>query len=224
MRQLIGELEVPAYRAIGFDTDTCLTAQQAARFHRDRYQFCLRYLSRGGERRHDLTYREAQIILDSGLALMPVQHVVGTRWIPDGKLGAKCGEAAALNARAVGFPKGVNVWCDLENTKGGEAHVVAFCKAWHKKVQELGYVPGLYVGAACGLNALELEALPFKHYWRSNSASAPRVARRSYQLWQGQEKVSWRDGVLIDVDKIRKDLFGGHVIWLRRPKCDRAVR
>jgi hypothetical protein len=59
------------------------------------YRFCIRYISRTPESRQhheengtpDLSEDEAQDILNAGLALMTVQHVAATGWVPTMSLG-----------------------------------------------------------------------------------------------------------------------------------------
>src|SRR5450830_1416569 len=83
----------------GFDADSPVSLAMAKRFAGEGYTFCLRYLSleaSAGER--DLQAEEAQHILDGGLALMPVQHVLNAPWMPAQELGTKHGLTAAIQA------------------------------------------------------------------------------------------------------------------------------
>ncbi len=172
----------------------------------------MRYLSLGAEGGSDLTAAEAQTILAAGLSLMPVQHVNATGWCPTAELGTAHGQAAAADAQAVGLPAGVNVWLDLEGC--GEAataaDVTAYCTCWYSEVDAAGFTPGLYVGWHPGLDAQQLGALPFQHYWRSAS-DVPTVAR-GYQMLQSlQQTVS---GIQVDVDTTQDDAMSGQVQWL----------
>src|SRR5258708_17756851 len=98
----------------GFDCDTTLTASFAQKFFAQGYKFCLRYVSRGTESAQDLSQQEATDILNSGLALMPVQHVRQPGSSPSQSLGPQEGQNAVTNAQGVGFPAGVSLQCDLE--------------------------------------------------------------------------------------------------------------
>jgi len=109
---------------------------------------------------------EANDILNSGLAVMPVQHVRRPGWSPDQKLGQQDGQNAAQNAQLVGFPAGVSVWCDLEglNRAAQAQDVIDYCQAWYEALQAGGYVPGLYVGARAPLTGQQIADSPFQHY------------------------------------------------------------
>lgn len=209
MNILDGLVQSPGETTLGFDINAVLTPSAAAEFFDEGYRFCLRYLSRGAERDTDLSYGEACDILSAGLALMPVQHVAQSPWLPTAELGQEYGSEAAVNAGNVGFPAGVNVWCDLEGCPdASQENVVAYCKAWWSAVSGAGYVPGLYVGAQAGLSGLSLyEELPFQHYWKSES-SVPVVATRGYQMIQKS------GGPLIDKNSTQADNEGGQVLWL----------
>lgn len=213
MNRLTGVVTSPIGPSKGFDTDTSVCPEVATGFFNDGYLFCVRYLSRGAESASDLSYDEACGILGAGLALMPVQHVSAAGWAPTAALGHQYGREAAGNAQSVGFPSGMNVWCDLEGAAGaGADNVIAYCKAWYAAASEAGYVAGLYVGAGCLLTATQLYDLPFNHYWKSES-QVPPVAQRGYQMVQSRvsQKVH---GISIDQDMTQADQQGGQVLWL----------
>lgn len=215
MTILDGKVQSPIGMARGFDSDSVIDPATAGRFFDQGYRFCLRYLSRGAQHAGDLTYEEACGILGAGLALMPVQHVAQSGWLPTAELGTEYGNAAAMGAGSTGFPAGVNVWCDLEgcSADAGAADVIAYCKAWYAAVDSAGYVPGLYVGANAVLSGLSLyEDLPFCHYWKSES-SVPAVATRGYQMKQTPADGSVC-GLAIDEDATLPDGEGGQVLWL----------
>ena len=143
-----GTVEAAPAGATGFDTDTKLTASSASAFAAAGFRFAIRYLTRDApEADTDLTRSEALDILDAGLALMAVQHVAPSGWVPSASLGAEYGAYAAANARSVGLPYGVSVWLDLEGVAEGTPtiDVIAYCNAWYDPVAAAGYVPGLYV-------------------------------------------------------------------------------
>ena len=216
--QLTGTVESAPNKSLGFDTDTKLSLSIAQSFYNEGYRFCIRYLSLGTiEESQDLTYEEANDILEAGLALMPVQHVCEPGWEPNANLGKTYGENAGANAEKVGFPPQVNIWCDLEGIRAGVSAelVIDYCNNWYDAVASYGYVPGLYVGANSVLNGEQLyESLKFQHYWRSESM-VPEVAVRSYQMVQYHypEKVN---GISIDKDTTYIDKQGGRPQWLVR--------
>lgn len=204
----------------GFDTNTIITAAKAAQFKQSGYDFCIRYLSRAtSQGGGDLSNAEALNILNAGLALMAVQHVAANYppgWAPTAALGTQYGTNAAGNARSVGLPAGINIWCDLEGVipTTPAADVIAYCQAWHVAVKAAGYVPGLYVGVPCVLNSTQLyQNLSFQHYWHSLSGSTPDVAVRGYQMIQHFSNDV--NGISIDSNTTQTDKKGGNVLWLQ---------
>jgi hypothetical protein len=212
---LPGLVEGAVPSVLGFDSDTTISFVLAEQFFQLGYKFCVRYLSLGEQSPEDLSDQEAADILNSGLALMPVQHTRDRGWFPNQSLGERYGQSAGANAQSVGFPAGVNVWCDLEgvNPSAPAQEVMDYCEAWHEAVNAAGYVPGVYVGSAAGLTGQQLYELPFEHYWRSPS-DVPDIPTRGYQLLQLYPSISV-NGILIDIDVGQNDRLGGHPLWLR---------
>jgi hypothetical protein len=213
---LPGEIEGALSFAPGFDSDTVVTAAIAQQFFAQGYKFCVRYLTLlGPQAPGDLSTLEARNILNSGLALMPVQHVREAGWFPSQDLGQQDGEQAVANAEQVGFPPGVNIWCDLEGVDAGASarDVTDHCSAWFDAVNAAGYIPGLYVGADAILTGQQLYDLPFQHYWRSLS-EVPDIPVRGYQLLQLSPSIG-ANGIGIDVDIAQDDNEGGQAQWLR---------
>jgi hypothetical protein len=220
---LSGTIQNAPNGSLGFDTNTVLTLPNAQRFHNDGFKFCFRYLSlSAGQAAGDLTTAEANHILDSGLALMPVQHVRSPGWHPTGTLGIKTGTNAANNAKSVGFPDGINVWMDLEGVAPGTAaaDVIDYCNNWFVEVEAAGYVPGIYVGFNAILNGKQLfNDLKFQHYWKAGG-NPPVPVTRGYQMLQTIQNPPQGEvlhGINIDRDKTKTDDLGGTAIWLVRP-------
>lgn len=217
-KPLQGNVEQATPGLQGFDTATPLCLAEARTLRQDGFRFCVRYLSRTTPQApSDLSLAEAKAILAGGLALMAVQHVLRAGWIPSARRGAQYGAAATANARQVGLPAGVTLWLDLEgvrkNVDGEE--VIAYCNNWFERVAVGGYEPGLYVGAASGLDGDQLYwRLKTRHYWRSGSR-VPDLPHRGYQLVQritsAPDKVI---GIEIDRDVTYSDAFGGTASWL----------
>jgi hypothetical protein len=212
---LPGQVEGATPSVPGFDSDTIISAALAQHCSALGYKFCLRYLSLGQESPGDLSTQEATGILNSGLALMPVQHVRQIGWSPSESLGQQDGQSAVANAQNVGFPQGVSLWCDLEgvNRTTQPQDVIDYCQAWYQAVAAAGYVPGLYVGAGAVLSGQQLYDLSFQHYWRSGSI-VPDIPIRSYQLLQFCPPVLV-NGVWVDVNVTQNDKLGGQAQWLR---------
>ncbi len=178
--------------------------------------FVVRYIPRGAgtNKGGDLSNAEAHTILNSGLALMVVQHVANEGWSPDEALGTSYGSYAASYCKEVGLPSGVNVWLDLEgvNPNAAKYDVISYCNAWYNEVNAAGYVPGIYIGWQVIINNQDAYNLPFAHYWAAYNADVV-PAIRGYQLKQGlQIKIG---GVMVDPDTIHLDGKGGVPIWLK---------
>jgi hypothetical protein len=212
---LPGLVQPAADGLLGFDTNTVLTAAKASEFFANGFRFCIRYVSRVAQQgSNDLSTSEALNLLNANLALMVVQHVRQQGWVPTAELGGSDGVHAAHHALVIGFPPGVNVWCDLEGVQQGTTadQVVDYCNAWFDAVNAVGYVPGLYVGANAILDGPALRSrLKFAHYWKSLS-NVPDIPGRGYQMIQSHEHTV--AGVNIDEDRTKDDLLGGKVLWL----------
>ncbi|HLJ90946.1 MAG TPA: DUF1906 domain-containing protein [Candidatus Angelobacter sp.] len=213
---LTGTIQGAEPGLLGFDASTVITSTVAKQFRAQGFSFCVRYVARGPQGPTDLSAAEADVILGAGLALMAVQHVRKVGWQPTGDLGEQDGKNAAQNAGVIGFPPGVNLWCDLEGVKKDTKpeDVAQYCNRWFAAVAELGYVPGLYVGDSAILDDLQLAELKFQHFWRSQS-NVPNVRSRGYQLIQLYPQVQ-KNGIGIDIDVTQDDFKKGQVQWLVR--------
>jgi Domain of unknown function (DUF1906) len=222
---LAGVVAAAASGLHGFDADTVITADFARQLKQAGYAFCARYLSLDSSQDPgDLSNDEATGILDAGLALIAVQHVMESPWSPTSALGTTNGTNAAGNAGSIGLPKGMNLWCDLEGVaeEASAQDVIAYCESWFDAVNESGYVPGLYVGANCALDGDQLYDLSFQHYWKSMS-DVPEIPIRGYQLVQlAETTVQLRvdatppvQSIGIDTDTTQTDMQGGNVLWLK---------
>ncbi|HTX75587.1 MAG TPA: glycoside hydrolase domain-containing protein [Terracidiphilus sp.] len=212
---LPGTIQAAATGLVGFDTDTVVSESVARLFADEGFRFSLRYLSLGSSQdAGDLSPSEAEDMLSVGLALMPVQHAPTPGWSPTGELGQAHGANAAGNAASIGFPQGVNVWCDLEgvNSASSAEDVIDYCTAWFSAVAAAGFVPGLYVGFNPGLTGEQLYDLPFEHYWQSASA-VPAIPQRGYQMVQNLVSGPI-NGIDIDGDRTQTDEEGGQALWL----------
>jgi len=217
---LSGNVEDAPPGVKGFDVDTPLTPETARAFRAAGYGFCVRYVGRVAMKAgRDLTADEARIILDAGLALMIVQHVLNPGWSPTAALGAQYGANAATFTRQIGVPEGVTVWCDLEcvNSNASAADVVGFCNAWFDAVAGAGYEPGLYVGDEPGLTATQLfKNLKFRRYWGAYNVNADQEpATRGWQLKQHVGTGGTIAGINTHDDDVTiTDKLGGQVRWL----------
>ena len=197
----------------GFDIDYTVTAGDAQQLVQAGYRYAIRYVPLDEVVDPDLTAAEAETILGAGLALMAVQHVMEPGWMPTAALGTRFGGRAVGYLQGIGFPTGVNVWCDLECVgSASEQDVIDYCKSWYSAVAQAGYVPGLYVGYQPGLTDQQLYDLPFQHYWAAYNTNSS-VPTRGYQLVQSPAG-SPVGGLSYDDDETRTDALGGQVLWL----------
>lgn len=153
----------------GWDCNTPISLSAAKLMKAAGYRFAVRYVRRDPVHSYDLSAEEIRILILSGLAVMPVQHVESAdSWAPSAAKGQLFGQTAAEECISMGLPKGITVWCDLEGVEVGTSHedVIAYGKEWYNAVDALGYIPGIYLGWHYGLTASEAYyKLPFKHYW-----------------------------------------------------------
>ncbi|MEH2306808.1 DUF1906 domain-containing protein [Nostoc sp.] len=182
--------------ALGFDINYPISLDQAKQAFQSGFSFCIRYVPRlepnvnQPASRGDITFEEANDILDSGLALFLVQHVSKAGWDATGAKGMQYGKNAAIYASNCGFPPGMNLFLDLEEVDSASPpnDIQDFCNKWFNEVNDVGYVPGVYVGSKNGLNAEQLfSGTKFKHYWHAASQAdppTPRPGDRGYQLFQ----------------------------------------
>ncbi len=213
--ELPGTVAAAPDQAIGVDLDTVLTGASAATFAEAGFRFAIRYLPRAGASSSgDLTAAEATTILNAGLALMAVQHVAAEGWTPSGPLGASNGEQAADDAWSIGLPPGLSVWLDLEGVAAGtpDDAVIAYCNAWYGAVAACGYVPGLYVGADCGLGASQITATAFGYFWQSGSTTP--ALSTGYCMVQSISSSYVLDGIAYDLDVVQNDAQGQTPFWL----------
>lgn len=200
----------------GFDCNVVLSTATARAFRARGYKFAVRYVPRVKRHVYDLTKGEVSAILRAGLSLMVVQHVALPGWQPDGTLGERYGQTAALEADDIGYSLGATLWCDLEEVakSATRREVIEYCNCWFDEVENAGYLPGLYVGYGAGLGAQDLyHALKFTRYWSAYNLNADQYpAVRGVCMRQHAAGASDRVpgvGFEIDVNLIGKDRLGG---------------
>lgn len=205
----------------GFDANSVITPADAKRFFDAGYRFAVRYVRRSTPHNFDLSTQEANAILSSGLGLMVVQHVAPDGWTPTRRDGQLYGAVAAGEAKRIGIPAGVMLWCDLEgvSTSASSDQVIDFCNQWHSQVLAAGFVPGLYVGWHPGLDARQLYfSLQFCHYWGAYNVDVVPAAR-GFQMKQSvMRECDAVQGVGFgcDVNTVMVDALGGLPTLLTR--------
>lgn len=221
MATLVGAIGKAPANSKGFDTSSIVSRAVANHFKADGYSFCIRYLSLFSKDDEvndgDLTRKEADDILDSGLALMAVQHVRNPGWVPTASKGTQTGNHAANNAIFAGLPAGINIWLDLEGVLVGTPaiDIIDYCNNWFAQVSAVGYVPGIYLGFDELLTGDQLfHSLSCQHYWKSPSF-VPDVAIRGFQMIQSTIDATVH-GINIDINTTKNDHLGGQALWLTR--------
>lgn len=206
--------------ALGFDANTKISATAAKALKSDGFDFGVRYLTRGTEpAAHDLDREEAETLRAAGLALMAAQHVAPAGWMPTTELGRTYGDNAVCHARAIGLPGGVTIWLDLEGVHGSadSGTVIEYCNAWHRRVEDGGYHPGIYVGVDCRLSGEQaFGQLHMTAYWRSGTAGTEGPTR-GYCMAQSIIPGDRVGGVEIDRNIVMEDNLGTTPYWATAP-------
>lgn len=205
------------YGLLGVDTASVVSSDRAKELYAAGYRYCARYVELGAPNPNPrnlppLTQSEASALRAAGLAIVLVQYHGSTMTSAQGTAD---GQAAANNALALGAPRGMNLFCDIEavSSSGADA-VIAYCNAWYNAVSASGFVPGLYVGADSGLSQSQIDALPFRYYWRSASL-VPNVSR-GYQLLQLYPgNVLFNGQLRIDIDVTQNGYYEStpSILW-----------
>lgn len=143
-----------------------------------------------------ITAEELEAQLAAGLAFLPVTYALDF-------------DAAAHVARlqALGIPKGVTVFLDVEGTGLDAATLGPKINAWAADMRAAGYDPGLYVGAGCPFTDAELYALGVDKYWHSVSRVVDPALRGCCvrQLRPNDVKPT---GLDVDVNVCEEDYMG----------------
>ena len=203
---------------LGFDCDGHLPAAAFAVFQNTlSYGFGIRYVSRGTPYTRDIDSAETGAFLSADMPLLLVQHPPVPQWevVPDN--GTAWGAAATANAAIACVPKGVSIFCDLEEVQDGSsvADITDFCNNWSASVAKAGYIPGLYVGSNCGLSDDQLSALNFVVFWKSCS-NVP-TPTQGYAMIQGPCDVQRGDAtVMVSVDENNISSTPGALAWLKK--------
>lgn len=132
---------------------------------------------------------------------------------PSAALGKSDGEAGVAHAESLGYPATANLWLDVEGITDPAAtasDVIAYAEARHTAVHGK-FVPGYYVGPLGKLDAAQLGALPFEHFWKSGT-DVPTPTGRGYQLVQHPPRTV--GGVQVDENITQADEQGRAVLWM----------
>ncbi len=207
----------------GFDTSIKLNYNTAKMLKNAGYDFCIRYLSLNGIDKNDLDTQEINDIINAGLKLCAVQHVLNSGWIPTNELAKKFAYNAIQHAKTIGLPS-CNIFLDLEGIKPGinQNDIINYANTWYDIINQNGYVPGIYVGYNTYLNGYELYyKLKFKNYWKSAS-NVPDITQRGYQIIQTSvNKVV--NGIYIDEDICMPDKMNNIPLFIEPKTSQKSI-
>jgi hypothetical protein len=232
---LPGTVQPAPAGAHGVDTNTTITSARVAELKLNpstaNATFIARYVSRSTtEASGDLSHNEALLILQSGYALVVLQHPDSN---PTAALGTSDGKAAAANAKAIGVPTGIvdptftetmEIFLDIELPAGNTVSastLKSYCINWAKAVFAAGYAPALYFGAGTRLSSSDLSDLQsyFVRFWQAfNVTNAP---SRGYAMVQNpgqpqnqQVNPLTDPSFTVDFDTTQKDVVNNTPTWL----------
>lgn len=174
----------------GVDTLATLGAPDFAKLAAARVSWRAGYIEK-------ISSAELQAQLAAGIAFVPVTFALDFN-------------AAAVIARlqALGVPKGVTVFLDVEGKNLDAASLIANINTWARAIRTAGYDPGMYVGAGCPLTPEQLyEDLLVDRYWHSCSR-VPSPNIRGDCMRQLRPNDVTPTGVDVDVDIVEPDYLG----------------
>ena len=134
---------------------------------------------------NDLSNAEYNRAAAAGMKVVLFQGYYQDYW-KSAAYGTSQGNKAVATAKTVLYPRGAQIYLNLENTVNStRAIMLGWVKNWVTTVRAAGYVPGIYVGANPGLNAADLNSMPgVGAYWQSASISGVPVVARGYTQTQ----------------------------------------
>lgn len=197
-----------------FDVDQPLSGEQASEFVLAGYAGCIRYFPLNeGNVPGCLTALELQVLISAGLAIAGVQHVDSPPWTPTAALGTSHGSYVGAYGKAIGYPAGAPIYCDIESVATGTPaqDVIDYFTKWASEVAAAGYVAGLYVGWEPGMSPQQIYDLPTKSYWRAYNYDDG-VPIRGYQIVQHVQKTLI--GITYDPNTIQTDELGDLPIFV----------
>lgn len=198
----------PAPDGMACDTNTRQSPGQLEALKAQGYGGIARYVSlHMPSSSADITAAEVENIMQAGMGLWLVQHVLYPGWHASADLGTELGQAAQAHARQVGYLPGAHLALDLEGCASAGQPVIDYVNAWADAVRSV-YPVLLYVGYAAGLTPDELfHALPDVHaYWSDFGRRS--VSVRGFCVRQHPQVGA------VDPDTLQADQLGGRLQWM----------
>ena len=103
------------------------------------FEFLFRYVT-------DVTLKERDAILGDGWTLLFVDHVERPAWQATGAKGAARGLLAAQKAKALEYPEGATLTCDMEGVGDPGTNADLYVRDYAKPVNDAGYKLPMYEG------------------------------------------------------------------------------
>ena len=168
----------------------------------------------------DSEYRSAAAL---GLSVVLFQGFYKPYWT-DPAQGTARGQLMVSNAQLVGYPRGAQVFLNLEDnltdgvTPTTRPGIIQWVQNWAAAVKAAGYTPGVYVGNPQILTADDLTSAltTVSVFWRSASSSAPQSGR-GYVLRQPSISAA-ACGTTIDIDTSGSDNSGAGLVGAGFPR------
>jgi len=70
--------------------------------------------------------------------------------------GTKTGKTNVASAKSVGYPKGADIFLDVEGMSTSRSTVITWVNNWAAQIAAAGYTPGVYSGLPSPLRASDL--------------------------------------------------------------------
>ncbi|MDF2958389.1 MAG: hypothetical protein K0S39_124 [Paenibacillus sp.] len=193
--------------AKGFDCATPLTAQTAAAFRADGYEFVCRYLVPTGAKR--LTSNEARVISNAGLQIVSVFETTAERALGGRTAGLADGSAALQVAAQIGQPEGSTIYfaVDFDATPAQMPTVIEYVRAASEATPE--YNTGVYGSYAVVQAASASGAC--SRFWQTYAWSRGQQAAAA-NIYQYQNNITV-NGILVDLD----ESYGNEGWWSLNP-------
>jgi hypothetical protein len=205
-----------------------ITESLAREFHRDGFRVGFRYTRPdgkvyanprpGGDWKgvYSLSLAERDWMLRGGLAIGLVQFGV----FGDPDYGTRNGHHASVAARALGAPRGITHYADVEGSgpaKAGTDAVRRYIQAWALANNAGGDLTGLYRTGQVPLSSAQTYGLRgVTSYWAAAGPVPPNPLPRGDAICQ--DTSSRLNGILVDTDTITTDRKGGTPVLLGTPE------
>ncbi|MFD0676946.1 MULTISPECIES: DUF1906 domain-containing protein [unclassified Paenibacillus] len=181
--------------AKGFDCATPLTAQTAAAFRADGYEFVCRYLVPSGAKR--LTSNEVTIISQEGLQIVSVFETTAARALGGRAAGLADGATALVVAAQIGQPEGSTIYfaVDFDVTSAQMSTVIEYVRAASEATP--AYNTGVY-GSYAVVEAVS-SARACSRFWQTYAWSGGKQSSVK-NIYQYQNDITV-NGIAVDLDE-----------------------